>query len=194
MVSPKKASWRLASPHSLTITGTGVQPCAEGRRNLKLATIVGREASHLAFNRKETQDASRIARVIGCNRPADDDLVADIGMHRAAMVADRFVDIEKETRYEVVHPKLAHCFGKARRVGDVEKHHDQLLADRTMVGPQNDAGEKRAADQPPRLGHDADNEGESKADQDDSGQGDGQPERGEPVEMIALPVEQKLQG
>ena len=113
-----------------------MQPCAEGRRNLKLATIVGREASHLAFNRKETQDASRIARVIGCNRPADDDLVADIGMHRAAMVADRFVDIEKETRDEVVHPKLAHCFGKARRVGDVEKHHDQLLADRTMVGPR----------------------------------------------------------
>ena len=61
-----------------------------------------------------------------------------------------------------------------------------------MVGSQKDAGEKRATDQPPRLGHDADDQGESKADQDDSGQGDGQPERGEPAKMQGLPVQQKL--
>jgi hypothetical protein len=168
-----------------------VQTGVEGRRNLKLATMVGRETAHLAFNHRETQDAARVARGIGGNRPADDHLVAYIRVHRAAMVADRF---EKETRDEVVHPKLAHCFGKPCRVGDVERYHDQVLADWTMVDPKNDAGEKRAADQPPRLGHDANDQGESKADQDDSRQPDGQPKRGERVEMIGLPVEQKLQG
>ena len=49
--------------------GTGVHPGAEGRYNIKLATVVGREASQLAFNREETQDAARIARGIGSNRP-----------------------------------------------------------------------------------------------------------------------------
>ena len=150
------------SPHSLTITGPACTPARKAGTTSKSRRVVGREAGHLAFNREETQDAARIARGIGSNRPADDHLVADIGVHRAAVVTDRSVDIEKEARDEVVHPKLAHCFGKARRVSDIEKHHDQLLANRTMVGPQNDACEKRAADQPPRLGHHADNQGDNR--------------------------------
>ena len=50
-------------------------------------------------------------------------------------------------------PELAHFLGEPRRAGDIEEHYNPLLADRTMIGSQHDAGEHRAADQPRGLGY-----------------------------------------
>jgi hypothetical protein len=67
-------------PYSLTVTGPGVQPAMEGRRDLKVA-VFGREVSHRAFNRNETQNAARVTRGIGGKRPGNDDIVADVDVH-----------------------------------------------------------------------------------------------------------------
>ena len=56
-----------------------------------------------------------------------------IGVHRPAMIGDRFVDIEEEAGDQVMHLELAHFLGEPRRAGDVEEHHDQLFADRTTM-------------------------------------------------------------
>ena len=80
------------------------------------------------------------------------------------MIADRFVDVEEEAGDQVVHSELTHFFGEPRRPGDIEEHHDQLFAGRTVVGSQHNAGDHRAADQPAGLGYRADDERYGEAD------------------------------
>jgi hypothetical protein len=54
---------------------------------------------------------------------------------------------KKKRVKEVVNAQLAQFLGERRRVGEIEKHHDQLLADWPMIGTEHDTGEQRAADQ-----------------------------------------------
>ena len=147
--------------------GTGVDSGPEGRSDAELRLVVGREARDPALDREEAREAARVARRVVGHRPADDHLVADIGVHRAAEVADRLVDVEEEARDEIVHPELAHRLGEARRIGEVEEHHDQPPPGRTMIGPEENAGQKRAADQPLDLGRHADDHREGEAHRDD---------------------------
>jgi hypothetical protein len=67
------------------------------------------------------------------------------------MVIDRLVDIEEEASNEVVNAQLAQFFGERRGVRDIEKHRNQLLTDRPMIGSEHDTGEQWAADQPRSL-------------------------------------------
>ena len=71
-------------------------------------------------------------------------------------------------------------------MGEIKEHDDQPLTGRTMIGPEQNAREQFAADQPPGLDHHADDHGACEAHHDNSRQSDRQPASGEPVEMIGL--------
>jgi len=126
-----------------------------------------RKPGHLALDCKKTRQAARIARRVSRNWPCDDHLVADIGEHRAGVVADRFVDIEEEAGDQVVHAELAHFLGEPRQAGDIEEHYDPLLAGRTMIRSQHNAGEHRATDQPLGLSYDPGDKRYGEPDRDD---------------------------
>ena len=138
---------------------SGVQPGAKGRRNAELGLIVGSEAGDLGLDRKEARDAARVAGGLVGNGPADDHLVADIGVHSSLKVADRFIDVEEEPGDQVVDLHFAHRLREARRMGEIKEHDDQPLTGRTMIGPEQNAREQFAADQPPGLDHHADDHG-----------------------------------
>src|SRR5215467_10116202 len=81
IVSPKIGQLTFGIPTFADDHWTGVHPCAKTRRNAEITLIVHRKPGHFAFNRKKAHHASRIVRRSGAERPRDDHLVADIGMH-----------------------------------------------------------------------------------------------------------------
>jgi len=109
---------------------------AKLRHDAELALIALREADHLALNREKAGKTARIAHSIRGNRPGDDHFVADIGVHCAAVVIERLVDIEKEARKQLLNPQFTHLLSECGRASNVEKHHDQLFEGGAMVGPQ----------------------------------------------------------
>ena len=131
-------------------------------------------------------------RVVG-DRPGDDHLVADIGVHRSAMVTDRFVDIEKEASNQVVHLEFTHLFSEPGRAGDIKEHHDPLFTGRPMVGSQHDTGQHRTTDQPTGFGDRADDERDGEPNGDDPRQGHAKPICREPAQPEGLGVKHKLQ-
>src|SRR5271166_6295851 len=166
--------------------GPGVDPSPKGGSDAELGLVVGRQGGDLAFDREETGDAARVAGRVVRHRPAHDHLVADVGVHGAAEVGDRLVDVEEEAGDQIVDSNLAHRLGEARRIGEVEVHHDQTPPGGAMISPQENARQKLAAGQPRDLGRDSGDDREREACCDDLGQTDREPGFGD------VPVEDEL--
>jgi hypothetical protein len=65
----------------------------------------------------------------------------------ASPIADRLVDVEEEPRNQIVNPKFAHQLGQPGRMGEVQKHHDPMLAGRSLESSEKHAQQHRSTDQ-----------------------------------------------
>jgi hypothetical protein len=75
-------------------------------------------------------------------------LVPDIGEYLTVMIGNWLIDVEKELGDEIVHAQLAHLLGECCRIGDIQEHHDTLLASWPTVGSKQETAKDAAANQP----------------------------------------------
>src|SRR5258706_1790226 len=80
---------------------------AKIRYQAELPAVRIRLLRNAVLDGKKAIEATSL-RPLGAEPPGHDDLVPDIGVHFAAMGADRLVDVIEESRQKLMHAQLAH--------------------------------------------------------------------------------------